>query len=158
MKNALATYLADHLAGATHAIALLSDLRDEYRSDELGTFAADLLRELQADKATLEQIAERAGEGPSELKEIGAKLGEKLSRFKFRHGERYGLGTFEALEHLGIGIQGKVALWRALALLATHNASLSGYDFDDLLRRGTDQHERVERWRLTVAEHSFANT
>ena len=52
------------------------------------------------------------------VKEWGAWLAEKVSRLKLKHGEADGLGTFEALEFLVVGIHGKWALWRALSVVA----------------------------------------
>ena len=48
------------------------------------------------------------GGTPGGVKEWGAWLAEKVSRFKLKHGSADGLGTFEALEFLVIGIHGKV--------------------------------------------------
>ena len=53
------------------------------------------------------------------MKEWGAWLTEKVSRLKLKHGAADGLGTFEALEFLVIGIHGKRALWRAMAAVAS---------------------------------------
>jgi hypothetical protein len=41
------------------------------------------------------------------MKEWGAWMGEKVSRLKLKHGQGDGLGTFEALEFLVVGIHGK---------------------------------------------------
>ena len=54
---------------------------------------------------------------------------EKVSRLKLKHGSADGLGTFEALEFLVIGIHGKWALWRAMAELASFDSRLEGIDF-----------------------------
>ncbi len=52
MENPLAIYLHDHLAGATLAMDLLGAMRDKHPADPLGDFAALILSEVEADRAT----------------------------------------------------------------------------------------------------------
>ena len=117
MGDPLATYLHDHLAGSVHAVSLLEFIRDQHEREPLGRFASGLLAEIEADRHVLQELADRAGAGSSDLKEFAAWLSEKVTRLKLRHGGD-GLGTFEALEFLELGIHGKWALWRALATVA----------------------------------------
>ena len=65
------------------------------------------------------------------------------------------LGTFEALETLALGILGKLALWRALAVVAATDARLRGIDFDSLAARAQAQHARVEERRIEAALTAF---
>jgi hypothetical protein len=132
-------------------INLLEALRDQHAGEPLGRFAAELLVELEADRAVLQGLSERLGAGSSALKEAGAWLGQKASRLKLRRRAAGGLGTFEALEALALGILGKLALWRALAVSAAADARLRGVDFDHLAARAQAQHARVEERRLEAA-------
>jgi hypothetical protein len=132
-------------------INLLEALRDQHAGEPLGQFAAELLVELEADRAVLQGLSERLGAGSSALKEAGAWLGQKVSRLKLRRRAAGGLGTFEALEALALGILGKLALWRALAVSAAADARLRGVDFDHLAARAQAQHARVEERRLEAA-------
>jgi hypothetical protein len=115
MNNPLATYLHDHLAGSAFAIDLLETLRDHYAGEALGEQAATLVIEVQRDRETLQRIADQVGKGSANLKEAVAWVAEKASRFKLTHEDRMGLGTFQALETLALGIQGKIALWCSIA-------------------------------------------
>jgi hypothetical protein len=63
MREPLATYVRDHLAGAVLAITLLEALRDQHAGAPLGQFAAGLLIEVEADRAVLQGLAERVGAG-----------------------------------------------------------------------------------------------
>jgi hypothetical protein len=150
-ENPLAIYLADHLAGSVHAIEVLKNIREVYDREPLGTFAADLLVEIEADRAVLQNLAERVGTGSSTIKELGAWTSEKISRMKLRHGSGNELCTFEALEFLEMGIHGKWALWRGLAGLVPSEPRLEGLDYGTLIARAENQHDRVERWRLDIA-------
>src|SRR4051812_479965 len=156
-SDALTTYLQDHLAGALHAIELLKAMRDHFAGEALGGFSAEMLAEVEADREVLATLTERAGGTAGGMKEWGAWLSEKVSRLKLRHGSADGLGTFEALEFLVIGIHGKRALWLAMKEVATFDARLQGLDFSELIGRAENQHERVEKRRLAYALSVFRN-
>jgi hypothetical protein len=98
----------------------------------------------------LQKLAERTGAGSSDLKEFAAWLSEKVTRLKLRHGAD-GLGTFEALEFLELGIHGKWALWRALGTVAVSDARLRGIDYEHLAERAEAQRALVEERRLETA-------
>ena len=151
MSDPLATYLHDHLAGAVVAINLLEALRDQHAGEQLGQFAAELLVEVEADRAVLRGLAEQVGAGSSALKEATAWLSEQLSRLKLWRRTAGRLGTFESLEALALGILGKLALWRALEEVAATDARLRGVDFAHLAARAQAQHARVEERRLDAA-------
>lgn len=156
MKNdALTTYLQDHLAGALHAIELLKAMRDHFGGEPLGTFAGEVLAEVEADREILATLTERVGGTAGGMKEWGAWLSEKVSRLKLKHGSADGLGTFEALEFLLIGIHGKQALWRAMEKVALSDARLQRFDFTELIDRAENQHRKVEERRLTFAQSVF---
>jgi hypothetical protein len=151
MSESLATYLHDHLAGAAYAINLFEFMRDQHRDDDLGRFASEILDEIEQDRDTLRDIAERVGTSGSTLKEAASWIGEKVSRFKLGHDAGSGLATFEGLEFLAMGILGKRALWRALAAIAPSDPRLAGVDFDALAARAQKQHDQVDQRRLMVA-------
>jgi hypothetical protein len=154
-NETLPTYLQDHLAGALHAIELLKSMRDHFAGESLGTFASQILAEVEADRDVLARLAESAGGTPGGVKEWGAWLAEKVSRVKLKHGSADGLGTFEALEFLVLGIHGKRALWRVLEVVASFDLRLRGVDFAELITRAESQHERVEEQRLACAQSVF---
>lgn len=151
MSDPLATYVEDHLAGAAYAIDLLGAIRDQHAGEPVGQFAAGMLVEVEADNGVLEKLAERIGAGSSGLKGLSAWVAEKVSRLKLRRGASDGLGTFEALEFLALGIQGKLALWRALAVVGPGDTRLDDMDFDHLAARAETQHAQVEERRLEAA-------
>jgi hypothetical protein len=59
------------------------------------------------------------------------------------------VGKFEALEALAVGIQGKLALWKALDVAA--DPRLSGVNFEQLRARALAQYDEVEARRLEIA-------
>ncbi|MGI8959307.1 MAG: hypothetical protein ACR2IV_06040 [Bryobacteraceae bacterium] len=150
MIGPLVTYLEDHLAVAAYAIDLLGAIRDQHTDEPLGQFAVGMLVEVEADNGVLKELAEQIGTGSSGLKGLAA-WAEKVSRLKLKRGASDGLGTFEALEFLALGIQGKLALWRALAVAGPADARLNHLDFDHLAARAETQHAQVEERRLEAA-------
>jgi hypothetical protein len=157
-SDALTTYLQDHLAGALHAIELLKAMRDHFAAEPLGTFASQILADVEADRDILARLTEDAGGIAGGVKEWGAWLAEKVSRLKLKHGSSDGLGTFEALEFLVLGIHGKRALWRAMAVVASFDSRLQGIDFAQLTARAENQHQRVEEQRLVCAHSVFSRS
>ena len=66
------------------------------------------------------------------------------------------LRLLESLETVGLGIQGKLSLWRALKVAADRVPQLQQLDFPRLERRAGEQHARVEAKRLQVARVAFS--
>lgn len=155
MKHPLAIYLHDHLAGAAYAADLVETLHKHYLGTDLGEFAARLQREILADKQELDEIAGHFGQASDLIKDWAAWLSERVSRMKMNHSDSYGLGTFEALEFLRLGIHGKAALWQALARVAPHYEALRRVNFQRLSQRAQIQEDEVERYRLSLAAQAL---
>ena len=155
MSNPLVNYLHDHLGGSTFAIELLESLRDQYSGQPLGGVASDILAEVQDDQQVLLRIIERVGKETFDLKVAAGWVAEKVSRLKFQSGTDGSLGTFEALETLTLGIQGKASLWRALNAIREVDERVAGEDFNRLVERAEAQHAKVEAQRLLMARGTF---
>jgi hypothetical protein len=147
----LVTYMQDHLAGATAAVQLIEQLRDQHQTEPVGDFAARLLAEVEEDRATLDGLAQRLGGGSSLMKDATGWLGAQLSRLKIGRTAAGTLGTFEALETIALGVLGKLALWRALSTVSAGDPRLAGVDFGALEARAEAQHARVEQQRIGLA-------
>jgi hypothetical protein len=155
MSDALATYLHDHLAASHFAANLLETLRDRYTGAKLGEFASVILAEVKQDQEALQKIIEQVGSGNFNLMEATGWLAEKASKLKLRLDDPGGLGTFEALETLALGIQGKISLWRVLAVVFLIDPRIHGADFDELAQRAQDQYNRMEAHRIECARTAF---
>jgi hypothetical protein len=156
MSDPLATYLEDHLAGASAAVDLLESLRDQHASEPLGPLAAGWLEEITDDRKTLLGLIDRVEHGPRVGKEAAAWLAEKVSRVKLGRISKGDLGTFQALETLSLGIQGKRALWKALAAAAPEDPRLGGPDYDGLIRGAESQFASVEEQRLEIGRRTLS--
>ena len=65
------------------------------------------------------------------------------------------LRLLEALELVAVGIEGKRALWRSLAVASEDVPELQGVDYEHLLQRSEEQQRRVETVRLEAAKAAF---
>ncbi len=156
MSDPLATYLHDHLAGSNFAIELLDSLLEQYRDQPLAAFAQGLKNDVAEDRETLEGIIERVGKTRLDLKETLGWLAEKAGQVKLRRDDSCGgIGTFEALEALTLGIRGKLALWQVLPVVREVDPRIPNNDFASLAARAEDQYARAEAQRLELARTTF---
>jgi len=153
-QSQMETYLNDHLAGAVAAIDLLGRLAG---ADDIGDARARALAELRADIAAdreqLEALMARLDIDESRSRKAMAWIAERASHLKLRLDDSPdgALGWLEALDTLAIGIEGKRALWRALAAAAEHEPRLRSMDYERLVGRAEEQRSRVEMMRLEAA-------
>jgi len=150
--SAITTYLNDHLAGSVAALELL-DYLVTLHDDSNRRPLTDLRTEIEEDQKVLQRLLRELGGKESQVRKAAAWLSEKLGRAKLRFDDQGDgdLRVLEALETLGLGIQGKLSLWRALASLAGEIPELSGLNLPQLQDRAGDQFERVDALRLQVA-------
>jgi hypothetical protein len=148
-QEALATYLNDHLAGASGGLELARRLADRYRDGEAGVFLDQLVREIEQDRDALRGAMERLEIPENNIKQAMAWAGEKVSRLKpndaFLSPSR--LSRLIELEAMALGVEGKLSLWRSL-----ESAGVSaGLDLPRLIERAIAQREGLERHRREAA-------
>jgi hypothetical protein len=153
----LATYLNDHYAGATGGLALARRAASENEGSELGAFLTELGDEIEADRATLGEIMSALGVGTDRTKVIAARVFERVGRLKPNAQLRgYSpLSPLVELEVLGLGIRGKLALWRALGEVAG-TPPLDAEQLADLAARAERQVADLEARRLEIARSALA--
>jgi hypothetical protein len=158
-QTPLATYLEDHLAGSATALELLQHLAEEHAGTDLGILFHELHHEIEGDQRVLQHLLESIGGHASSLKQAAAWVAERAARTKLRFASaaRRDLALFEALETLALGVLGKRALWRALAVVAPTDERLGGHDYNALSQRAEDQYARLEARRIAVARTALVN-
>jgi hypothetical protein len=160
MANAhLATYLNDHLAGTVAAIQLLGHLAAAHAGTALEPVLVEVRAEVAADREELERLMARLKIAESRPRQATAWLAEKATQLKLLLDDPSGgpLRLLEGLEAVAIGIEGKQALWRALATVAADVDELQEVDYERLQQRGQDQRQRVEVMRLEAAKAALAD-
>ena len=152
-RDALQTYLNDHLAGSVMAIELGERTIRENEGGPVAARLSPLVEQIREDQTVLKGVIERLGAGESSLKKAGAWLAEKAGRVKLGGTDQPGdLSRLEVLEMLTTGVHGKRALWRALRVVAVRYEELRGLDLDLLERRAAEQHDELEAMRLEAAK------
>jgi hypothetical protein len=157
--NALRRYLQDHLAGSVAALQLMETLADQQRGRPLEQKLRGLHFEVSEEQELLKAILARLDGEESPLKRATAWLTEKLHRGRLALLERAdpALGQLEGLESLALGLQGKLALYRALEEVARGKPRLGGYPFAALQARTVIQHTMVEQERIAAALAAFVD-
>jgi hypothetical protein len=148
----LATYLNDHLAGSVVAIELLERL--EAAGTDMTATLAQVRADIEADRAEVRELMRRLQIAESRPRKVTGWITEKFSQLKLRLDDPAGgsLRLLESLELVALGIQGKLALWRALSAAAEVEPALRVVDYERLARRAQDQWQRVEVLRLEAAK------
>jgi hypothetical protein len=154
-ERPLDVYLTDHLAGSTGGVELAQRAAEENSGSDLGSFFSELLADIQEDRATLEDMMKHLGTQPSPIKQAGAWIMEKFSRFKMAAGSQ-DLGTLLMIETLEMGVEGKLSLWRALNEVADGYPQLGDYDLKGLMERAEAQIAALEEQRLKAAKTALA--
>jgi hypothetical protein len=150
----LTTYLNDHLAGSVAALQLVEHLAKLRRGTDQESIFQDLHAEIEEDQTVLREMLESLGAKESRMRKAAAFLTEKLGQAKLALDDPGDgdLHLLEALETLGLGIQGKLALWRSLARVAGSVPQLRTLPLDKLERRAQNQFQQVETQRVRAAE------
>jgi hypothetical protein len=143
-----AIYLNDHLAGATGGLELAKRSRAQNEGNEYGGFLAELVREIEEDRKTLETLMDRLEVGRDRLKLGRLKLNGQLTGYS-------PLSRLLELELLSLGVEGKLSLWRSLKQAAPSDDRLREFDFEALIRRAQAQRRRLERHRLRAAKEAL---
>jgi hypothetical protein len=157
-RDNLTTYLNDHLAGSVVALELLDHMIRLQRGTAGERALDEIRREVEEDQKTLQGLLRDKGGKESRVRQAAAWLTEKLGRAKLQLDDS-GTGEFqmlEALETLALGIQGKAALWRALAAAAVHWPQGGPLDYSALEQRALKQLQRVEAMRLQSARAALS--
>jgi hypothetical protein len=151
----LGTYLNDHLAGATVGTRLARRAAKENRDSDYGRVLERLAEEIAEDRATLEGLMKQLKVRKDRVKAFTPAVAETLGRLKLNEElTSYSpLSRLEELELLSLGVEGKLAMWRALR----PNLDAAA-DFDELIARATSQRRRLERLRVKAAAETFAGS
>lgn len=153
----VATYLHDHRAGSVVALELLEHLERAHAGSNLGPFFARLRADIAADRDELEALIGRLATPAGLVRSAVAWFAEKAARLKLAVDDSAdgSFRLFEAVELVAIGVEGKRALWLALAAVSSAVPALRGPDYNRLVERAVEQRGRLEDVRLRAARAAF---
>jgi hypothetical protein len=156
-EDRLSIYLNDHLAAATAGAGLARRAAGSNAGTGYGPVLEDVADEIEDDRAALVGVMQRLSVGQDHLKAALAWGAERAGRLKL-NGELLGyspLSRLEEIEMLSLGVEGKLALWRALRDTHAGDPRLADVDFDDLVERARSQRRRLERQRVRAAAEAL---
>jgi hypothetical protein len=152
----LATYLNDHLAGATTGRELAKRALANNRGTEFEPTLEWIVEQIVEDREALLGIMRAVGAPEDHLKKLAAFALERVGRLKpnnalFSYSPLSRLVEFEGLV---LGVTGKLAVWRSLQQL--DDPRLARFDLEQLAQRSLEQRDRVEEQRRAAARLAFA--
>jgi hypothetical protein len=148
----LGIYLNDHLAGATFGTELSARVAASHRdSAENGTFDR-LATEIGEDRAALIELMKTLNLPVRQYKAMLGWIAEKAGRFKPNGHvlDRSPLSSLEELEMMRLGVEGKLACWRTLGVLADRDTRLDRTRLRTLQDRAEKQIKSLEELRQRV--------
>ena len=148
----ITTYLQDHHAGSVAGIDLFRRVTEHHNDESVREAVGRIAVEIERDQEDLDRIMASFGAKPSVMKEMPAKIGEKLSRLKpnERLGARSPLDDVEDIELLVLAVHGKSLGWDLL--LQLDDPRLDRNRLRELAERAKAQHAELEQLRLSQAQ------
>ncbi len=153
----LATYLNDHLAGATAGRELARRAAASNRGSPLGRHLTALAQEIDEDRDALLELMRELQIGTDRIKVLGGWAAEKLGRLK-PNGRLFSYSPLSRLleiEALMLGIRGKLALWQALQTIQPTRPALATADLATLAQRAERQLSELEPHRRAAAPEAL---
>jgi hypothetical protein len=152
----LAIYLNDHLAGSIAGYELAKRSLSSNRGTSFGDFLEELVKDIESDRASLEEVFDMVGFPKDRIKPAMGWLAEKVGRLKL-NGQIRGYSPLSRVlefEGLRAGVEAKECLWRTLKALSQSDGRLV-MDFDRLIERAGTQQEQLEEQRAEAVRIAF---
>lgn len=157
-KDRLSIYLNDHLAAATAGANLARRTATSNEGTSYGSGLEAVALEIEQDRAALAYVMQRLSVGQDQLKIALAWAAERAGRLKL-NGRLLGyspLSRLEEIEALSLGVEGKLALWRALSSTHGSDPRLADVGLANLIDRAQSQRRRLESLRTRAADEALA--
>lgn len=153
----LGIYCNDHLAAATGGIELVSRMLNEHRGTQYEAKLAELLDELREERAGVRASITALGLPVRQYKQIGAWVGEKLSRAKLNGHvlSRSPLSDLVEFEFIATAVLAKRAGFETLREIAAVDPRLDSAMLDRLIEQADKQHDWLADARREVAARVF---
>ncbi len=157
VQTRLATYLNDHLGGATGGVELARRLCNSNQGTEYAAPLKIVAGQIEEDVESLREIMARFGVEEDRIKQTVAYAAEKVGRLKL-NGQLLGyspLSRLVELEGMVLGVTGKHAMWAVLAENYDQDPRLMGIDLAQLIARAKEQRATLERLRRRAAAEAL---
>lgn len=150
-SKTIETYLQDHHAGSAAGVDAFRRVAQGHGDRKVRAKVTRMSYDIAEDQRSLEKIMSAFDVKPSQLKDIPARVAEKVARFKpnERLVQRSPLSDIEELEALTAAVHAKSLGWRML--LEVEDDRLDKTLLQKLLDRARDQEDELESLRLKLA-------
>ena len=155
----LATYRKDHHAGSEAAVSIVEHLAESHPGSEAARIAPRLKSEFESERKQLSTLLERLDDSTSVPRRVVGWMSEKALELKLWADDSSdgALHLLEAVEMLGLGVHGKLGLWRALDANRGVMPVLAMVEYEPLIRQAEAQAELIESARLEAARAVVAS-
>jgi hypothetical protein len=156
-ERLLHIYLADHLAGSAGGVSLAKRIAKQNPGNEFGREMSQIAGAIEEDQAALERIMERVGARTRRWRQVGAVLGERISRLK-PNGKLFTyspLSRVLELEGMIVGVSGKLQLWRSLLETRSDDSRFDVNALERLRGRAEEQRRQLELLHARAAKQAF---
>ena len=156
----LGIYCNDHLAAATGGIELVSRMLGEHRNTQYEAKLEQLLDELREERAGVRTSMAALGLPVRQYKQVGAWVGEKLSRAKLNGHvmSRSPLSDLVEFEFIATAVLAKRAGFETLRAAAETEPRIDGALFHRLIDQADKQHHWLADVRREVAAQVFGGS
>jgi hypothetical protein len=153
----LGIYVNDHLAAATGGIELVSRMLGRHRQTEFEPQLEELLGELRDERNGVRRSLEALGLPVRQYKQLGAWIGEKLSRAKLNGHlvSRSPLSDLVEFEFIATAVLAKRAGFETLREVAAVDSRLDAAMLDRFIAQADKQHHWLADARREVAARVF---
>jgi len=153
----IGSYLNHHLSASVAWLEAVQRVEDAEKGTPTARALSELRAEGLADQLMLREFMAQLKVSERETEKATAWLSEKLSRLMLplKDPKEGSYNLLLILEALSLGLEGRRALWVALAAAARESVALQGPDYQILVRRAEEQRARMEQLRLETAKNAL---
>ncbi len=156
-QQLLASYLNDHLAGASAGRDLFRRTARSHQGSARGPELAMLAREVDEDRDAQLDIMRAVGVSPSRPRAVLGRVAETVGRLKPNGTllRRSPLTNVVEIEALRVAVAGKAAGWDVLLTLAADEPRLPRERLEELRARAQDQGARLRELHQQAAREGL---
>jgi hypothetical protein len=154
-RQALITYLRDHLSGSDTALRVVDHLGSTEPDAARATLFRRLATEFAEERAIVRTLLTRLGGSERSIKRAAGYASGAVASMS-SGGEPGDLSLLRTLEALAIGVQGKRCMWRALQDVRGVSTEIDGMSVIELEAQAVRQWEAIEDHRRALVAPTFA--
>ncbi len=158
-QDLLSVYLNDHLTGASGGVELFRRAAHTQTSPGARSTLQALADEVAEDRQALRDLMQQLEVTPQQHRIALGWLAEKVGRLKPNGSllSRTPLTDLVELEAMRLGVEGKLACWQALEVVAAYDHRIIQRDLEELQTRANRQLEVLETLRKDAAGSALAD-